>query len=74
MFGGLTAAIISLALAPTFGIASGAGAVAGLYSAICVGFFATLFGGTPTLLSEPTEPMVMVTTAIAANLMATNTE
>jgi SulP family sulfate permease len=74
LFGGLTAAIISLALAPMFGVASGAGAVAGLYGAVCVGFFTALFGGTPTLISEPTEPMVVVKTAIAANLTATNAE
>jgi SulP family sulfate permease len=46
----------------------------GLYGALCVGFFAALFDSTPTLISEPTEPIVVVTTAIAANLTATNTE
>ncbi len=55
-FGGLTAAIVSLPLALAFGVASGAGPVAGLYGAVCVGFFAALFGGTPTLISEPTLP------------------
>jgi SulP family sulfate permease len=54
LFGGLTAAIVSLPLALAFGVASGAGPVAGLYGAVCVGFFAALFGGTPTLISEPT--------------------
>lgn len=53
LFGGLTAAIVSLPLALAFGVASGAGPVAGLYGAVCVGFFAALFGGTPTLISEP---------------------
>jgi sulfate permease, SulP family len=57
MFGGLTAAIVSLPLALAFGVASGAGPIAGLYGAVCVGFFAALFGGTPTLISEPTGPM-----------------
>jgi len=50
IFGGLTAAIVSLPLALAFGVASGAGAIAGLYGAVCVGFFAALFGGTPTLM------------------------
>lgn len=50
LFGGITAAIVSLPIALTFGVASGAGAVAGLYGAVCVGFFAALFGGVPTLI------------------------
>ncbi|WP_286875104.1 SulP family inorganic anion transporter, partial [Marinimicrobium sp. UBA4509] len=40
VFGGLTAAIVSLPMALAFGVASGAGAEAGLYGAICVGLFA----------------------------------
>ncbi len=74
IFGGLTAAIISLPLALAFGVASGAGAVAGLYGAVLVGFFAALFGGTPTLISEPTGPMTVVMTAIVATLTAQNPE
>ncbi|MBD0267945.1 MAG: SulP family inorganic anion transporter [Cyanobacteria bacterium Co-bin8] len=74
LFGGLTAAIISLPLALAFGVASGAGAIAGLYGAVCVGFFAALFGGTPTLISEPTGPMTVVMTAIIASLTASNPE
>lgn len=72
LFGGLTAAIVSLPLALAFGVASGAGPVAGLYGAVCVGFFAALFGGTPTLISEPTGPMTVVFTAIIASLTAAN--
>jgi SulP family sulfate permease len=74
LFGGVTAAIISLPLALAFGVASGAGPIAGLYGAVCVGFFAALFGGTPTLISEPTGPMTVVMTAIVASLTATNPE
>jgi SulP family sulfate permease len=74
IFGGLTAAIVSLPLALAFGVASGAGAIAGLYGAVCVGFFAALFGGTPTLISEPTGPMTVVMTAIVASLTAKNPE
>ena len=43
-FGGLTAAIVALPLALAFGVSSGAGPTAGLYGAICIGFFAALFG------------------------------
>lgn len=74
IFGGVTAAIVSLPLALAFGVASGAGAIAGLYGAVCVGFFAALFGGTPTLISEPTGPMTVVMTAIVAGLTAKNPE
>lgn len=74
LFGGLTTAIVSLPLALAFGVASGAGPVAGLYGAVCVGFFAALFGGTPTLISEPTGPMTVVMTAIVSSMTANNPE
>ena len=74
LFGGLTTAIVSLPLALAFGVASGAGPVAGLYGAVCVGFFAALFGGTPTLISEPTGPMTVVTTAVISSMIAKNPE
>ena len=74
IFGGLTAAVIALPMALTFGVASGAGAGAGLWGAILVGFFAALFGGTSTLISEPTGPMTVVFTAVIASLTAANPE
>ena len=72
LFGGITTAIVSLPLALTFGVASGAGAAAGLYGAVIVGLFAALFGGTSTLISEPTGPMTVVMTAIVTAMIATN--
>jgi SulP family sulfate permease len=74
LFGGLTAAVVALPMALAFGIASGAGASAGLWGAILVGFFAALFGGTPSLISEPTGPMTVIITAVIAELMANNPE
>ncbi|ASC69894.1 sodium-independent anion transporter [Halomicronema hongdechloris C2206] len=74
IFGGVTAAIIALPMALAFGVASGAGAASGLWGAVLVGFFAALFGGTPTLISEPTGPMTVVMTAVIANLTASNPE
>ncbi|NEP83015.1 MAG: SulP family inorganic anion transporter, partial [Okeania sp. SIO3B3] len=71
---GLTAAVVALPMALAFGIASGAGAAAGLWGAILVGFFAALFGGTPSLISEPTGPMTVIVTAVIAELMAVNPE
>ncbi|MBV6626495.1 MAG: SulP family inorganic anion transporter [Rivularia sp. (in: Bacteria)] len=70
IFGGLTAAVIALPMALAFGVASGAGPAAGLYGAILVGFFAALFGGTPTLISEPTGPMTVVMTSVIAQMIA----
>ncbi len=72
LFGGVTAAIIALPMALAFGVASGAGPAAGLYGAVLVGLFAALFGGTPTLISEPTGPMTVVMTAVIASLIAAN--
>lgn len=74
LFGGVTAAVIALPMALAFGVASGAGAASGLWGAVLVGFFAALFGGTPTLISEPTGPMTVVMTAVIANLTAANPE
>ncbi len=74
IFGGVTAAVIALPMALTFGVASGAGASAGLWGAILIGFFAALFGGTPTLISEPTGPMTVVMTAVIAGLTAADPE
>lgn len=72
LFGGVTAAVVALPMALAFGVASGAGPAAGLYGAVLVGLFAALFGGTPTLISEPTGPMTVVMTAVIANLIAAN--
>ena len=72
LFGGITAAVVSLPMALAFGVASGAGPTAGLYGAVFIGFFAALFGGTATLISEPTAPMTVVMTAVVSSLIATN--
>ena len=64
VYGGLTAAVVALPLALAFGVASGAGPVAGLYGAIFVGFFAAVFGGTPAQVSGPTGPMTVVMAAV----------
>ncbi|MBV7297877.1 SulP family inorganic anion transporter [Enterovibrio paralichthyis] len=74
VFGGVTTAIISLPLALAFGVASGAGAEAGLWGAILVGLFAALFGGSTTLISEPTGPMTVIMTAVLTSMMASYPE
>ena len=74
MFGGLSAAVVSLPMALAFGVASGAGAAAGVYGALLVGLFASLFGGCKTLISEPTGPMTVVFTVVIANMIAAHPE
>ncbi len=70
IYGGVTAAIVALPLALAFGVQSGMGAIAGLYGAIALGFFAALFGGTSTQISGPTGPMTVVSSAIIAGEIA----
>ena len=68
-FGGITAAVVALPLALAFGVSSGVGAIAGLYGAIIIGFFAALFGGTPSQISGPTGPMtVVIATVFSAEI------
>ena len=68
VFGGITAAVVGLPVALAFGVASGLGAVQGLYGAIAVGFFAAVFGGTRSQISGPTGPMaVAMAVVVAAN-------
>jgi SulP family sulfate permease len=64
IFGGITAAVVALPLGLAFGISSGLGALTGLYGAILVGFFASLFGGTPKQISGPTGPMTIIVALI----------
>lgn len=66
IFGGLTAGVIALPLALAFGVASGAGAPAGLYGAAALGLVAAILGGTPCQVSGPTGPM----TVVAASALA----
>ena len=72
IFGGLTAAIVALPLALAFGVSSGAGAITGLYGAILVGFFAALFGGTPSQITGPTGPMTVIMATVFTSTIANN--
>ena len=72
LFGGITATLVILPISLAFGVATGLGASAGVYGAIAVGFFAAIFGGTPTQISGPTAPMsvaiAVIVTTHAQNL------
>ena len=65
IYGGITSGIIALPLALAFGVASGLGASAGLWGSILLCLFASIFGGTPTQISGPTGPIIVVIAAIA---------
>ncbi len=71
-FGGITAGIVALPLALAFGVSSGLGPSAGLYGAILIAIFASLFGGTDTQISGPTAPMTAVSMVVIATIIAAN--
>ena len=64
LFGAVTSAVVALPMALAFGVASGLGPVAGIYGAVSVGFFAAVFGGTPSQISGPTGPMTVAMATI----------
>ena len=72
VLGGLTAGIVALPLALAFGVASGLGPSFGLYGAIFVCFFASLFGGTNTQISGPTAPMTALSMVLIAGIVQMN--
>ena len=67
VFGGITTAVVGLPVALAFGVASGLGALAGIYGAIAVGFFAAVFGGTKSQISGPTGPMAVAMAVIVTS-------
>ncbi len=67
LFGGITAAVVVLPVSLAFGVASGLGAVAGMYGAVAVGFFAAVFGGTKPQISGPTGPMAVAMAVIVTS-------
>lgn len=85
IFGGLTAGIVALPLALAFGIQAfgvisveevgnigAVGALAGLTGAMMLGFFASLFGGTPSQISGPTGPMTVISATLISTVWATS--
>ncbi|AFY52685.1 sulfate permease-like transporter, MFS superfamily [Rivularia sp. PCC 7116] len=74
LFGGLTAAIVALPLALAFGVSVSPenGAIMGLYGAVFIGFFAALFGGTPSQISGPTGPMTVVMATVFGSFVSQN--
>ena len=66
MFGGLSAGIVTLPVALAYGVASGLGPIAGMYTAIILGLIAVIFGGTDTQISSPVGAMTVVVAFIIA--------
>ncbi|MGO1184315.1 MAG: SulP family inorganic anion transporter [Micrococcaceae bacterium] len=67
LLAGITVGIVALPLALGFGISSGAGAEAGLITAVIAGFIAAVFGGSNVQVSGPTGAMVVVLAPIVAS-------
>ena len=68
-FGGITAGIVALPLALAFGEQSGLGAAAGLFGAIAIGFFSSLFCSTQQQISGPTAPMTAVSVVVVSEII-----
>ncbi|MEU8515107.1 SulP family inorganic anion transporter [Kitasatospora sp. NPDC048722] len=66
LIAGLTVAVVALPLALGFGISSGAGAEAGLATAVVAGALAAVFGGSNLQVSGPTGAMTVVLVPIVA--------
>ncbi len=74
VLGGVATTVIALPIALALGVAvaatsgddPGVGALAGLWGAVAVGFFAAVFGGTRGLISGPTVPMTVAMTAVVS--------
>ncbi len=64
--GGFTAALVMLPMALAYGVASGLGAIAGLYGAIALGLVVAVAGGTRTMISGPTAPLAIALVVVVA--------
>ncbi|MCQ3804644.1 MAG: SulP family inorganic anion transporter [Acidimicrobiia bacterium] len=67
VLGGVTSAVVLLPMALAYGVVSGLGVIAGLYGAVAVGLFASLFWGTKALISGPTGPMAVAMAVVVGN-------
>lgn len=66
LLAGLTVGVVALPLALAFGVTSGAGAAAGLFTAIVAGFIGSAFGGSRYNITGPTGAMTVVLLPIIA--------
>ncbi len=66
VFGGLIASSVALPAAMGYGVLSGLGPVAGLYGAVAVGIFASLFGGTRGFVYGPNTAVTVTMGVVVA--------
>ena len=74
VLGGIATAVVALPVALALGVVvaassgdePGVGALAGLWGAVAVGFFAAVFGGTRGLISGTSVPMTVAMTAVVS--------
>lgn len=66
MMGGLLAAIAGMPMGLAFGVLSGLGPMAGIYTAIIMAISASIFGGTKALITGPTGPMTVVAAMVVS--------
>ena len=74
VFGGITTTVVVLPVALAFGVASGMGAAAGIYGAVAVGLFASLFGGTRSRIPGPTTATTVAMAVIVTTYASTLSE
>ena len=74
VLGGITSAVVLLPMALAYGVVSGLGVIPGLYGAVAVGLFASLFWGTKALISGPTGPMAVAMAVVVGSYAENLTE
>ncbi len=67
VLGGLTSAVVLLPMALAYGVVSGLGVISGLYGAVAVGLYSSLFWGTKALISGPTGPMAVAMAVVVGS-------
>ncbi|MDE0061700.1 MAG: SulP family inorganic anion transporter [Gammaproteobacteria bacterium] len=73
-FGGVTTTVVVLPVALAFGVASGMGAAAGIYGAVAVGLFASVFGSAQSRIPGPTTATTVAMAVIVTSYASTMSE
>lgn len=68
--GGLTAGVLALPVAIAFGLQSGLGAEAGIYTSIFLALITTVFGATKGIISDPAGPLAIIATFVVAGAIS----
>lgn len=68
--GGLTAAVLALPVALAFGLQTGLGPEAGIYTSIILAIVTSIFGATKGIISDPAGPITIVATLVVSSAIA----